>query len=151
MKFTVYNSLVTLAVQNSLLTIIMHYSRVSIPASRTYSAATAVLMNEILKGSISLVIAFTRVESGIGSSSLDSPREGHCRRTAFAKVKKLGRDVFSADCWKLSIPAILYGKHTVDHDICRQSRLTRFQLSKIIYNTSRPPTWMQQPSKSVTR
>ncbi|KAJ8078880.1 hypothetical protein PM082_013164 [Marasmius tenuissimus] len=103
-----YISLVTLAVQNSLLTIIMHYSRVSIPASRTYSAATAVLMNEILKGSISLVIAFSRVDSGISSTSLDGPREGSCRRTVFAKVKKLGRDVFSADCWKLSIPAILY-------------------------------------------
>ncbi|KII88411.1 hypothetical protein PLICRDRAFT_110757 [Plicaturopsis crispa FD-325 SS-3] len=78
-----YISLVTLAVQNSLLTIIMHYSRVSTPPSRAYSAATAVLMNELLKGSISLAIAFTRIEP-------------------------FPMEVFSADCWKLSIPAILY-------------------------------------------
>ena len=46
--------LVTLAVQNALLTIIMHYSRVSIPASQAYSAASAVLLNELLKGLSSL-------------------------------------------------------------------------------------------------
>ncbi|KAK7467219.1 hypothetical protein VKT23_004277 [Stygiomarasmius scandens] len=95
-----YISLVTLAVQNSMLTIIMHYSRVSTPPSRMYSAATAVLMNEVLKGSISLLIAFWRIESEKGST---------CRPLAVAeRVRKLSRDVFSTDCWKLSIPAILY-------------------------------------------
>ncbi|KAJ6596979.1 nucleotide-sugar transporter-domain-containing protein [Mycena vulgaris] len=97
-----YLSLVTLAVQNSLLTLIMHYSRVSTPPSRAYSPATAVLMNEILKGSISLVIAFSRVDA---PSSSDVP--GQTAGT-LARVKRLAGDVFSQDCWKLSIPAILY-------------------------------------------
>ncbi|KAJ7063386.1 nucleotide-sugar transporter-domain-containing protein [Mycena amicta] len=88
-----YLSLVTLAVQNSLLTLIMHYSRVSTPPSSAYSPATAVLTTEILKGSISLLIAFSRIET---SSSEPS------------RIKRLASDVFSQDCWKLSIPAILY-------------------------------------------
>ncbi|PPQ75097.1 hypothetical protein CVT26_011909, partial [Gymnopilus dilepis] len=48
-----YVSLVTLAVQNAALSIVMHYSRVSIPPSLAYSPASAVLLNELLKGSIS--------------------------------------------------------------------------------------------------
>ncbi|KAJ4487868.1 nucleotide-sugar transporter [Lentinula aciculospora] len=101
-----YVSLVTLAVQNSMLTIIMHYSRVSTPSSRMYSAATAVLMNELLKGSISLFIAFCRIEisSNAESSVFDSLRP----RVFMSKFRRLSRDVFSADCWKLSIPAVLY-------------------------------------------
>lgn len=105
-----YISLITLAIQNSLLTIIMHYSRVSTPPSRAYSAATAVLMNEILKGSISLVIAFFRVD--ISPPALpftpleDSPHRS--QSVAIKRTKKLVRDIFSSDCWKLSIPAILY-------------------------------------------
>lgn len=98
----VVDSLVTLAVQNSALTIIMHYSRVSTPPSRTYSAATAVLMNEILKGTISLLIAFWRLDTA------QTPYEQPQRFTA--RVRKLSREVFSQDCWKLSIPAILYGQ-----------------------------------------
>ncbi|KAK4058589.1 hypothetical protein OIO90_000033 [Microbotryomycetes sp. JL221] len=50
-------SLVTLTLQNSALTIVLHYSRISVPADKTYSAASAVLLNELLKGSISLSIA----------------------------------------------------------------------------------------------
>ncbi|KAF7305089.1 hypothetical protein MKEN_01224000 [Mycena kentingensis (nom. inval.)] len=90
-----YLSLVTLALQNSMLTLIMHYSRVSTPPESAYSPATAVLMNEVLKGSISLLIAFSRIES-TSSDGLGS------------RIKRLGGDVFSPDCWKLSIPAILY-------------------------------------------
>ena len=44
--------LVTLAVQNAALSIVMHYSCVSLPPSQTYSPASAVLLNEILKGLI---------------------------------------------------------------------------------------------------
>jgi solute carrier family 35 (UDP-sugar transporter), member A1/2/3 len=83
-------SLMTLAIQNAALTIIMHTSRTTIPPSRQYSAASAVLLNELLKGSISLAIAVSRVE----------PKRSPFRRVA--------RDVFSPDCWKLAIPAILY-------------------------------------------
>uniref|UniRef100_D8PT95 UDP-galactose transporter n=1 Tax=Schizophyllum commune (strain H4-8 / FGSC 9210) TaxID=578458 RepID=D8PT95_SCHCM len=90
-----YISLVTLAVQNSMLTIIMHYSRVSTPASQAYSAGTAVLMNEILKGAISFLFALARVDA--------APAPPACSR-----LNRVARDVFSPDCWKLSIPAILY-------------------------------------------
>ncbi|KAG9097568.1 hypothetical protein FRC06_007419 [Ceratobasidium sp. 370] len=150
-----YVSLVTLAVQNASLTIIMHYSRVSTPANRTYSAASAVLLNELLKGTISLLIALARLDdqpakgarpdaipliSGAGDLDEDSPttpmikaksqgrglhgRGGsgsvrgvvtsQLRRSAslaarlWSKFRRLGREVFSPDCWKLSIPAILY-------------------------------------------
>ncbi|KAG8734183.1 hypothetical protein FRC11_009839 [Ceratobasidium sp. 423] len=152
-----YVSLVTLAVQNASLTIIMHYSRVSTPANRTYSAASAVLLNELLKGSISLIIALFRLDdqtpktsrpevislmSGAGDLDDDSPTTpmikakaqgrnflGHrstgsgsirgvlssqLRRSTslltrlWCKFRRLGREVFSPDCWKLSIPAILY-------------------------------------------
>ncbi|KAJ7109462.1 nucleotide-sugar transporter-domain-containing protein [Mycena epipterygia] len=99
-----YLSLVTLAVQNSLLTLIMHYSRVSTPPSRAYSPATAVLMNEILKGSISLVIAFSHIDA----PSLDLAGQTTGRLSYLARIKRLAGDVFSPDCWKLSIPAILY-------------------------------------------
>ncbi|KAI0273522.1 nucleotide-sugar transporter-domain-containing protein [Gloeopeniophorella convolvens] len=87
-----YVSLVTLAVQNAALSIVMHYSRVSIPPSQAYSPASAVLLNEILKGSISFVIALWRV------SKTDARRP----------LKHLLREIFSPDCWKLSIPALLY-------------------------------------------
>ncbi|KAG1875178.1 nucleotide-sugar transporter [Suillus tomentosus] len=108
-----YISLVTLAVQNSLLTLIMHYSRVSIPPSQSYSAPTAVLLNELLKGSISLVIAFARINRVTPYTS-DTPqlpltvsRFWHPTKILL-RVRRLGREVFSPDCWKLSIPAILY-------------------------------------------
>lgn len=135
----------------------MHYSRVSTPANRTYSAASAVLLNELLKGSISLLIALARVDDqpakgtrpdaiplmpGSGDFDEDSPTTpmikaksqgrgvpGHrhtgsgsvrgvvssqLRRSTslvtrlWGKFRRLGREVFSPDCWKLSIPAILY-------------------------------------------
>ncbi|KAF8910999.1 nucleotide-sugar transporter-domain-containing protein [Gymnopilus junonius] len=106
-----YLSLVTLAVQNSALTIVMHYSRVSTPPSRTYSAATAVLMNEILKGTISLAIAFLRIDSSLvayenAQAPYVPPRPFTGR--VLRRLRRLSREVFSQDCWKLSIPAILY-------------------------------------------
>lgn len=105
-----YISLITLAIQNSLLTIIMHYSRVSTPTSRAYSAATAVLMNEILKGSISLIIAFTRVQVSPPALpfSPDVPRSTTTIPNFIQRLVKLVKEIFSPDCWKLSIPAILY-------------------------------------------
>ncbi|KAF8559761.1 nucleotide-sugar transporter [Imleria badia] len=105
-----YISLVTLAVQNSLLTIIMHYSRVSIPPSQSYSAPAAVLLNELLKGSISLAIAFSQIDP----HASDTPQLGHTTgrfwnsSRVLLRIRRLGREVFSPDCWKLSIPAILY-------------------------------------------
>ncbi|GJE90722.1 UDP-galactose transporter [Phanerochaete sordida] len=106
-----YVSLVTLAVQNAALTLIMHWSRVSAAPSHTYSAAAAVLMVELLKGSISLVVAFSRLDSYApqyqplgqqSSTSLLNPW------VWLSRFRRLGKEVFRSDCWKLSIPAILY-------------------------------------------
>lgn len=105
-----YVSLVTLAVQNASLSIVMHYSRVSTPAHLSYSPAAAVLLGEILKGSISFVIALWKAyQADLHISSRKSfpgfltsifPWSGPFRQVC--------SDVFSADCWKLSIPALLY-------------------------------------------
>ncbi|KZO97867.1 hypothetical protein CALVIDRAFT_479458 [Calocera viscosa TUFC12733] len=104
-----YVSLFTLAIQNALLTIIMHYSRVSTAPAQAYSAASAVLVNELLKGGISLAIALMRIDADIGAPfsftramQLMSPARWHLR------LRRLRREIFSNDCWKLSIPAILY-------------------------------------------
>ncbi|KAG5653825.1 hypothetical protein H0H81_010098 [Sphagnurus paluster] len=94
-------SLVTLAIQNSMLTLIMHHSRVSTPPSRAYSAATAVLMNELLKGIISFIIAYLRIDHSSDAAGLP-------RSISRVSLRKLASDIFSPDCWKLSIPAILY-------------------------------------------
>ncbi|KAI0062378.1 nucleotide-sugar transporter [Artomyces pyxidatus] len=95
-----YVSLVTLAVQNAALSIVMHYSRVSTPPSLSYSPASAVLLNEIMKGSISFMIALWR----ISNSESRRPLTG----SIFTPLNQLLREIFSHDCWKLSIPAILY-------------------------------------------
>ncbi|EJF66203.1 hypothetical protein DICSQDRAFT_48607 [Dichomitus squalens LYAD-421 SS1] len=96
-----YVSLVTLAVQNAALSIVMHYSRVSMPAAQSYSPATAVLLNEILKGSISFVIAFLRVVYASDASGLGPAGW-------FFAFRRVCHEIFSPDCWKLSIPALLY-------------------------------------------
>ncbi|SCZ96595.1 BZ3500_MvSof-1268-A1-R1_Chr4-4g07461 [Microbotryum saponariae] len=131
-------SLVTLTCQNSALTIVLHYSRIRVPADRMYSAAEAVLLNELLKGSISFSIALYNT---LRSQPLSSSRAGAYSPVAttdedsFSDVaaskefhqqhaptwqelcavpkilnaaQQTGRDIFSSDCWKLSIPACLY-------------------------------------------
>jgi solute carrier family 35 (UDP-sugar transporter), member A1/2/3 len=106
-------SLVTLAIQNSLLTIIMHYSRVSIPEAEAYMPATAVLLNEILKGSISFVIALLRIEAPPQQPAPFTPitqQPSWPDTLRLERLRRLSREVFSSDCWKLSIPAILYGE-----------------------------------------
>ena len=99
----------TLAVQNAALTLIMHYSRVSSAPSQTYSAAAAVLLVELLKGSISLLVAFSRIDSyspqynpnSLASHSPWTPRG------LLNRFSRLGKEVFRPDCWKLSIPSTL--------------------------------------------
>jgi Nucleotide-sugar transporter len=119
MVLTSLHRLVTLAVQNAALSLLMHYSRVSMPPSRAYSAASAVLATELLKGLISLVIALIRVRPS-------SPQHNHnfalpplSNRLASSplnpkvfleRCRIVGKEVFRPDCWKLSIPAILYGQ-----------------------------------------
>ena len=189
--------LVTLALQNACLAIVMHRSRVGVSPSHSYSPATAVLLNELLKGSISLVIAFKRIDTDMtnnpprqltGSSSSStssssasvalmpngylaekvfeddddapvspiyasksrggggfmpslsstmgssgsrggagvkqsvaglptnlsslkrSPLVALYRKDWRSRFSRLGGELFSKDCWKLSIPAILYGQ-----------------------------------------
>ncbi|KAJ7940148.1 nucleotide-sugar transporter-domain-containing protein [Mycena leptocephala] len=106
-----YVSLVTLAVQNAALSIVMHYSRVSTPPSLSYSPASAVLLNELLKGGISFLIALARVPQV-------AERPWH-RMSFWTIIRELPYpwtspfwwlcgEILSPDCWKLSIPAILY-------------------------------------------
>jgi len=99
----------------------MHYSRVSIPPSLAYSPASAVLLNELLKGSISFIIAFCRSPH----FSANPPYTPHplTRKTrpsassnsifafpitCYLAFVQLCSEIFSPDAWKLSIPAILY-------------------------------------------
>jgi solute carrier family 35 (UDP-sugar transporter), member A1/2/3 len=94
---------VTLAVQNAALSIVMHYSRVSTPPSESYSPASAVLLNELLKGSISFIIALYQ------ASSVPAPRSpGPSPHAPSHPFIRLCRDIISPDCWKLSVPALLY-------------------------------------------
>lgn len=84
----------------------MHYSRVSIPPDQAYSPATAVLLNEILKGSISFMIAFCR--SPVFSQPLLTHRRPPMNQLWLTAFTDLYAEVFSPDAWKLSIPAFLY-------------------------------------------
>ena len=77
----------------------MHYSRVSTPPSQSYSPASAVLLNEILKGLISFSVAVVRV-----FNSQESPYH----KSLFSSTRHVCHEIFSADSWKLSIPAVLY-------------------------------------------
>ncbi|GAA6061771.1 hypothetical protein JCM10212_001377 [Sporobolomyces blumeae] len=128
-------SLVTLTVQNSALTIVLHYSRISVPKDKMYSAASAVLLNELLKGFISLSIAFRNAVHALANPqsgeyaplpTKDELEEGRKARELAGQggavsgwgvydagrvqvaLKKMMGEVFSNDCWKLSIPACLY-------------------------------------------
>ena len=102
----------------------MHYSRVSIPPALAYSPASAVLLSEVLKGSISFIIAL--IHSPV--LSLDHPQHylhiRHHPSSSSTRHRKpsffdicylwsvafcdLCAEIFSPDCWKFSIPAILY-------------------------------------------
>lgn len=77
-----YLSLVTLALQNASLSILMRYSRVSDP-EHSYNPASAVLLTEILKASISLYTAYKRTDDHI----LNTNREDHLS-PLFPKKKK---------------------------------------------------------------
>ncbi|KAG6829582.1 hypothetical protein H0H87_010823 [Tephrocybe sp. NHM501043] len=106
-----YVSLVTLAVQNAALSIVMHYSRVSTPPELSYSPAAAVLLNEILKGTISFVIALSRTREVVETPWHRLSLWGILCALPFPGSRpfwSLCGEIFSRDCWKLSIPALLY-------------------------------------------
>ncbi len=93
----------------------MHYSRVSLPPSRAYSAASAVLATELLKGLISLLIALCRVRPSSTQHAYALPLPNRLASSPLnpsvflERCRIVGKEVFRSDCWKLSIPAILYG------------------------------------------
>ncbi|KAG5338801.1 UDP-galactose transporter [Termitomyces sp. T112] len=106
-----YVSLVTLAVQNAALSIVMHYSRVSIPPSLAYSPAAAVFLNEILKGTISFLIALSRTREVVEIPWHRKSLWGIICSLPYPGTRPFWTvcgEIFSRDCWKLSIPALLY-------------------------------------------
>ncbi|GJJ16002.1 hypothetical protein Clacol_010281 [Clathrus columnatus] len=84
----------------------MHISRTTTPPSEQYSAASAVLLNELFKGSISLAIAMYRIQ--ISSRTNTTQIHLHSLVPWNWPWRRTMSDIFSSDCWKLSIPAILY-------------------------------------------
>lgn len=93
--------------QNAALAIVMHYSCVATPRELAYSPASAVLLNEFFKGAISFCMAVYNV----ASAPCDYPRYSgpHSPIRKFASaLSSVCCDIFSLDCWKLSIPAVLY-------------------------------------------
>lgn len=145
--------LVTLAAQNALLSLVMHYSRVSTAPSETYSAGTAVLMVELLKGAISFVIAYLRIEN---TTAYNLPSNASPSRSSpLARLRKLWREIFRSDCWKLSIPAILYGTflylHALREEWNADRRILTYQSSRITCSISPPRTSTLRHSRSRIR
>ncbi|BEJ16299.1 hypothetical protein CspHIS471_0509040 [Cutaneotrichosporon sp. HIS471] len=106
-------SLITLALQNAFLTIIMHYSRIATAPNKTYSAAAAVLFNELLKGAISTLVALKRIDNDMSAQAMQKESRSRPVQTGFtmfnaSRLGVLRRSVLSADCYKLAVPAILY-------------------------------------------
>ncbi|KAJ2782092.1 UDP-galactose transporter Gms1 [Coemansia interrupta] len=87
-----YVSLVVLTLQNSLLVLVMRYSRVS--SSVQYYASTAVLLSELAKFTVCLALAVRE--------RLQSPTPGQ------SLARRLFDDVLGGDSWKMMIPAGLY-------------------------------------------
>ncbi|KAK5118838.1 hypothetical protein LTR62_000047 [Meristemomyces frigidus] len=93
-------SLITLTLQNSMLILIMHYSRV-MPAvnGQRYHTSTAVFLNEVLKLAFSLSMVLYEI-----ARHPKTPETS----TVAGMFTELGRAVFAGDSWKLAIPAMLY-------------------------------------------
>lgn len=89
----------------------MHYSRVSTTPALSYSPASAVLLNELLKGSISFIIALARTKDVADTQWSRKTFSGVVQAIPYpwsSPFQQLCGEIFSPDCWKLSIPAILY-------------------------------------------
>ncbi|KAK3112771.1 UDP-galactose transporter Gms1 [Teratosphaeriaceae sp. CCFEE 6253] len=92
-------SLLTLTLQNALLVLAMHYSRVMPTNGQRYYTSTAVFLNELVKLAISLSMALYDI-----ATNPTTPEA----TTAAGLWSQLGRAVFTSDSWKLAIPAMLY-------------------------------------------
>ncbi|AEO63848.1 uncharacterized protein THITE_2109446 [Thermothielavioides terrestris NRRL 8126] len=91
-------SLLTLMLQNSVLILIMHYSRIMRPpGDHRYFASTAVLLNEIIKLAISLTLSMHEVSRSLAPQT-----------PVAVLFEQIYNSVFSGDSWKLAIPAVLY-------------------------------------------
>lgn len=93
-------SLTALAVQNSALILVMHYSRTMPPVNgQRYLASTAVFLNEVIKLAISLTMALYEIVTNPQASQAT---------TMMGIFEELASAVFTGDSWKLAIPAMLY-------------------------------------------
>lgn len=91
-------ALVTLTIQNTVLILILHYSRIMpLIAGQRYITSTAVFMNEILKLSVNLTAALA-----------DQARTLSPSKPATALFSDVMASVFTGDSWKLAVPACLY-------------------------------------------
>jgi len=73
----------------------------------SYSAASAVLAVELLKGVLSIGFAWRSARHGTLETSQSTKHAG-LYALQHSTATSIVRQVFSRDCWKLSIPAILY-------------------------------------------
>lgn len=83
-----------------------------------YSAASAVLLNELLKGLISVVFALRNIDAALTASptpAVYSDRDSRISRyfplptmLHSSRLHTLLESIFSPDCYKLAVPAILY-------------------------------------------
>jgi len=64
-------------------------------------------MVELFKGAISLTVAYLRIEDTTAYTLPSNAPPSY--PGPLSRLKKLGREIFRSDCWKLSVPAILYG------------------------------------------
>lgn len=91
-------SLLGLIFQNSLLMVILHYTRVMTPpGDHRYFASTAVFLNEVIKLAISFTFAIGEVSTTLAPQT-----------PATVIFEQIYNSVFSADGWKLALPAVLY-------------------------------------------
>ncbi|KAH7323050.1 putative UDP-galactose transporter [Stachybotrys elegans] len=91
-------ALITLVFQNSVLILIMHYSRIMPYAGpHRYFTSTAVFLNEVLKLAVSLTLAIYETSQTLAPST-----------PATVLFEQIYNAVFAGDGWKLAIPAALY-------------------------------------------
>ncbi len=126
-------SLAVLTIQNTALGVVMHHSRVSAPAGKSYFFPTAVLLTELLKCLISFVIAAVSIDTPSASLPLpsshrpltsktkrpssehdasQSPSSHRDNQTSAdldkSRLQIVLDQITAEDYWKLSIPAFLY-------------------------------------------
>ncbi|KAL2206963.1 nucleotide-sugar transporter [Sarocladium strictum] len=91
-------ALVTLTFQNSLLILIMHYSRVMpTDGDHRYFPSTAVFLTEVLKLIVCLALTFRETAATLAP---DTPPK--------VLVEQVYNAVFAGDGWKLAVPAAFY-------------------------------------------